>query len=164
MKYLFSTESQYGYLSILTADTRKQVPLRPFGDMMSQYVKMCIHEWYFGFDIDDRIQDFQNNLSRYLTVQEATAYTSFLYTTLWIYIDSNLDENIGYTDELNITVDEHLILTIEIIPQNPVQVINPLTAVINDICIEVEQKLYSGDYIHPRLKEIYDARRHSSFP
>lgn len=161
MKYIFSTESQYGYLSILTEDTKKEVPIVPFGGMMSQYVTMCIEEWYFGFDVSDRIHDFQINLRRYLTEQEALLYTIFLHTTLWTYIDNSIDDNIHYRDEINVTVDRQLVMTIEVIPHNSGNVINPLTTVINDICIEVEQKLYSGDYIHPRLKEIYDARRYS---
>lgn len=161
MRYIFSTEAQYGYLSMLTQDTKKEVPRIPFGEMISLYVKMCIEEWYFGYDVNDSIYDFQHTLHRYLTVDEALNYTVFLHTTLWTYIDNNIDDDITSRDDIEVKVDDYLNLTIDVIPQHSSKNINPLSTVIDNICIEVEQQLYSGEYVHPRLMEIYDARRYS---
>ena len=157
MQYIISTEQPYGMMCHMVSETRMQVEYEVFVELLINYINVNISRWYFGLQCNDQLDKLCTKLSKYLTSTEITSYLKYLDKHYWNYFTSSIKEEINYDTTLTLTPLNHegILISINAAPPAP----NPLEVVIDNICIEVEDKLYSGEYIHPKLMEIYDAKR-----
>lgn len=157
MQYIIPTEQPYGVLCHMVAETHMEVEYEVFVELLINYINVNISRWYFGLQCEDNLDKLHTKLSKYLTPAETITYLDYLDKNYWTYFTISIKEEISYNTTLSLTPFNSEGILVSITPTPPVP--SPLEIVIDNICIEVEDKLYSGDYIHPRLKEIYDAKR-----
>lgn len=142
----------------MVADTHLHVDILVFRKIMIDYVNMNIVKWYLGLDRAMHLDIFSIQLSKYLTYDEYVVYLNYLDTVFWPYVNSSIAEDINYESIVEVKVDDNANLTITVKPSINEISKTPLQFVIESICNEVEEQLYNGEYVHPKLKEIYDAR------
>lgn len=158
MIYILSLEQPYSRLCYLVSDTNLQVDQLVFKKIMIDYVNMCIVKWHLGLDRGIHLDMFSIYLSKYLSYHEYTIYLNYLDTVYWPYVNSSITEDISYETSVEVTIDDNSNLIITIKNSTFEMTKTPLQIVIENICNEVDEQLYNGEYVHPKLKEIYDAR------
>lgn len=159
MRYILPLDQPYSQLCHIVKDTAMRFEFDKFSTIMVEYINMCIIKWHLGIDRVMYLESIVQRFSRYLTVDECVRFIDYLDTVYWPYVNSSITEDIGYDSVVDVKVnpDASLDITITQLPQ--IKIKTPLQIAIDNVCIEVETKLYSGEYIDPKLKEIYDARQ-----
>lgn len=154
MKYIFSLDGAYSHVNYIVS--RNDVPLEysVFSDIMFNYIQACVRRWYFGFDYNKNIAMLKVGLGRYLLESEIDIYLNYLDNSFWPVINNCIIEDITDKTMVLVTIASDRSLMLEIKPE-----LTSLDVVLDRVCIDVEHKLYSGEYIDPILKEIYDARQ-----
>lgn len=143
----------------MVSETRMNMEYKAFGEIIVDYVKMNILKWHLGLDRAIHLIDLTTKLSKYLTYDETIYYINYLDAVFWPQVNVSILEDIGYDNVVEVTIDSESSLVINVTKPVAVHLKTPLQLAIDNVCIEVEEKLYSGEYIDPKLKEIYDARK-----
>lgn len=156
MIHIYSVEPQYDYMCSLVADTNMTLYYKDFYNIMSKYIELLLNYHCLDCYTDYQRDEFNKIISRYLTVNETTKFLDYTNKTLWKHIYSEVYSILTVDDRITIQSDSHTSLRIYITRKIDLNINPTLESVLNRICADVEQKIDSGEYIIPQLKEIYD--------
>lgn len=153
MKYIFSLDGTYARINYITSQHDVPLEYSVFSDIMFNYIQACIRRWYFGFDYNKNMSMLHVGLRKYLLEHEMSMYLDHLDNEFWPIINNCIIEDITNDTMVFVTIKSDRSLLIEVRPER-----TPLEITLDRVCIDVEHKLFSGDYVDPLLKEIYDAK------
>lgn len=156
MKYIFSLEGAYARINYITSHINATLEYSVFSDIMFNYIQACMRRWYFGFDYNKNMAMLNVGLRKYLTEHDMSMYLDFLDNEFWPIVNNCIIEDITTESVVFITIKSDKSLLIEVRAERTL-----LEITLDRVCVDIEHKLYSGDYIDPLLKEIYDARAQS---
>lgn len=159
MRYILPLDQPYSQLCYIVKDTAMQFEFDKFSVIMVEYINMCIVKWHLGIDRTMYLETLIGRFSGYLTPDECAHFLGYLDNVYWPYVNASISEDIGYDSVVEVKVNPDTSLHIQVTQLPQVKIKTPLQLAIDAVCIDVETKLYSGEYIDPKMKEIYDARK-----
>lgn len=154
MKYIFSLTAAHAQINHMLPEHEVPIEFSVFSDIILNYVQSTVRRWYFGLDYTKNINMLRVGLNHYLTLNDVDSYLMYLDNIFWPNINNAIDEDVFENTMVFITILSDGSLMIEIKPEK-----TPLQIIIDRVCIDVEHKLYSGEYVDPTLQEIYHASR-----
>lgn len=157
MKYIFSLEAAYTQINYYVSQYDVPLEFSVFSDIIFNYVQAAISRWYYGSSNDKSTKMLYVGLSRCLSNDELDDYILYLDSIFWPNINNCIIEDINKDNMVYVTIKSGWSIMFEVKPAP-----TPLEVIIDRVCVDVEHRLDSGDYIDPTLKEIYNARREST--
>ena len=156
MKYVFPLNGAYSSINHIAKTSDIPIEHSVFSDIVINFLQANIKRWYFGQNVDNHSAMLYVGLSQYLTASEVDIYMEYLDNVFWPSITLCMSDVVSPTTAVTLSINSNNSLVIELSPEP-----TPLELVIDRICVDVDHRLYNGDYIDPILKEIYDANLQS---